>query len=157
MEKSYLHTPSHGLYPQFDGKTMNYRELQKLEEFTKVPAKKFIEMFHPQMGSEITIEEATGVPLPKKEDFDWGKIINREVRVVLVDAKNQDLLSNVFVSQAAWKQEAPNKWTFNASEIQASGRQFVVRSDSLNTEPSREVHLVFELILFTKLSDGVQT
>jgi hypothetical protein len=26
---------------------MNYRELQKLEEFTKVPAKKFIEMFHP--------------------------------------------------------------------------------------------------------------
>lgn len=55
------------------------------------------------MGSEITIEEATGVPLPKKEDFDWSKIINREVRVVLVDAKNQDLLSNVFVSQAAWK------------------------------------------------------
>jgi hypothetical protein len=47
MEKSYLHTPSHGLYPQFDGKTMNYRKLQKLEEFTKVPAKKFIEMFHP--------------------------------------------------------------------------------------------------------------
>lgn len=27
MEKSYKHTPSHGLYPQFDAKTMNYREL----------------------------------------------------------------------------------------------------------------------------------
>jgi hypothetical protein len=103
MEKSYRNTPSFGLYPQFDGKTMNYRELQKLEEFSKVPPKKFIELFHPQLGSEITIEEATGVPLPKKEDFDWGKIINREVRVVLVDAKNQDLLSNVFLSQAAWK------------------------------------------------------
>ena len=157
MEKSNLHTPSHGLYPQFDGKTMNYRELQKLEEFSKVTPKQFIEMFHPMTGSEITIEEATGVPLPKKEDFDWGKIINREVRVVLIDSKNHDLLSNVFTSQAAWKLEAPSKWTFNAAEIQNSGRQFVVRSDSIKTEPNREVHVVFELILYTKLADGVQT
>ena len=77
--------------------------------------------------------------------------------MVLVDAKNQDLLSNVFMSQAAWKQDAPSKWTFNATEIQNSGRQFVIRTDSMKTEPNREVHLVFELILYTKLSDGVQT
>ncbi len=57
----------------------------------------------PLIGSEITIEEATGVPLPKKEDFDWTKIINREVRAVLVDARNHDLLSNVFVAPASWK------------------------------------------------------
>lgn len=109
----------------------------------------------PQVGSEITIEEATGVPMPKKEDFDWTKIVNREVRAVLIDARNHDLLSNVFISQAAWKQDAPNKWIFNASEIQSSGRQFVIRSDSLKTEPNREVHLVFELVLYTKISDGV--
>lgn len=109
----------------------------------------------PQVGSEITIEEATGVPMPKKEDFDWTKIVNREVRAVLIDARNHDLLSNVFISQAAWNQDAPNKWIFNASEILSSGRQFVIRSDSLKTEPNREVHLVFELVLYTKISDGV--
>jgi|LauGreDrversion4_2_1035121.scaffolds.fasta_scaffold944511_1 hypothetical protein len=33
----------------------------------------------------------------------------------------------------------------------------MLRSDSLKNEPQREVHLVFELILYTKVSDGVPT
>lgn len=34
------------------------------------------------------IEEATDIPLPKKEDFDWGNIAHREIRAVLVDYKS---------------------------------------------------------------------
>jgi hypothetical protein len=33
------------------------------------------------------LEEATGVPMPKKEDYDWGRITNREIRMVLIDFK----------------------------------------------------------------------
>jgi hypothetical protein len=47
MEKSYINTPSWGLYPQFDSRTMNYKDLQKLDDFAKVIAKKFIEQYQP--------------------------------------------------------------------------------------------------------------
>jgi hypothetical protein len=75
---------------------------------------------------------------------------------VLVDARNHELLSNVFFASAVWKQEAPNKWQFNALEIQQSGKSFVIRSDSMKTEPQREVHLVFELIMYVKMTDGME-
>lgn len=157
MEKKYLNTPSYNLYPQFDSKTMHYRQLQKLEDFGKLPARKFIEMHQPSIGSELTIEEVAGIPLPKKEDFDWSKITNREVRAVLVDARNHDVLSNVFFAGAVWRQEAPNKWQFGALDIQQqSGKSFVVRSDSLKSEPNREVHLVFELIMHVKMNDTAE-
>jgi hypothetical protein len=36
LEKKYMHTPSWGLYPEFDSKTMAYKDLQKMEEIAKV-------------------------------------------------------------------------------------------------------------------------
>jgi len=87
LEKKYMHTPSWGLYPEFDSKTMAYKDLQKMEEIAKVNSKKYIEMYQPQLGCEVMLEEATGVPMPKKEDYDWGRITNREIRMVLIDFK----------------------------------------------------------------------
>lgn len=42
-------------------------------------------MYYPNIGCEISMEEAFGVFLPKKEEFDWSKISHREVRVILFD------------------------------------------------------------------------
>jgi hypothetical protein len=55
--------------------------------------------------------------MPKKEDFDWGKITGRELRIVLVDFRTQEYISNVLIIAASWKPEHPTKWLFNSSEI----------------------------------------
>jgi|LauGreDrversion4_2_1035121.scaffolds.fasta_scaffold15554_3 hypothetical protein len=52
------------------------------------------------MGCEITIEEISGIPMPLKEEFDWSRITNREIRVVLVDFRTQEYISNAFIVPA---------------------------------------------------------
>lgn len=42
-------------------------------------------MYTANIGCEISMEEATGVFLPKKEEFEWSKISHREVRAFLFD------------------------------------------------------------------------
>jgi len=51
------------------------------------------------------LEEALSVPIPKKEDFQWSNIINREVRVCLIDMRTKEILSNVWTIGASWKQD----------------------------------------------------
>ena len=118
LEKQGKFTPSSGFYPEFDSKTLQYKDLQKLEDVSKPTfnSKKYTEVYQPQLGCEIILEEITGIPLPKKEDFDWSKITNRELRAVLVDFRTQEFLSNVFVVSASWKQEYSNKWMFNTND-----------------------------------------
>jgi hypothetical protein len=116
FEKKYQHTPSHGIYPEFESKTMSYKDLQKCEDVPKVPARKYIDLYQGHLTCEVLIEECSGVPLPKKENFDWTKITHREVRAVLFDFRTNEFLSNTFIIGAEWKQEYEGKWLFNANE-----------------------------------------
>lgn len=47
LEKRYLYAPSYGLYPEFDNKTMQYKDFFKLEEIVtgKAQARKYIDMY----------------------------------------------------------------------------------------------------------------
>jgi hypothetical protein len=59
LERRDQHTLSWGLYPQFDSKTMTYRELSKLEDVSKgVLPKQYITQHAPWLAAEITLEEA---------------------------------------------------------------------------------------------------
>ena len=62
-------------------------------------------MYQPNLACEIQIEEASGVPLPKKDDFEWSKISHREVRAVLIDMRTHEFLSNSFIIGATWRNE----------------------------------------------------
>lgn len=115
-----------------------------------MPAKKFVEMFLPPLACEITIEEASGVPLPKKEEYDWSKISNREIRAVLIDNRSHELLSNVFIISANWKAESPGKWLLNATDTHAFSKSIVMKTDlSGKAAATRDINLLFELVLFT--------
>jgi len=103
LERKYRNTPSWGLYPEFDSRSLRYKDMKKLEDVAKVPAKRFIELHQPQLGSEITIDEIAGIPMPLKEEFDWSRITNREVRVILMDFRTQEYISNSFIAAAQWK------------------------------------------------------
>jgi Ca2+-binding EF-hand superfamily protein len=157
LEKKCQNAPSWGIYPEFDPKTLQYKELGKLSEVAKLSAKQFIEKYVPNLGCELMLEECVNIPLPKQEDFDWGKILNREVRLVLADVRNETFVSNVHILSAGWKQEFPTKWLFNSTETQAMGRNLIVRTDSYNKvkvevgkDPFRDTQLLFELVLYTK-------
>ncbi|TNV88020.1 hypothetical protein FGO68_gene1522 [Halteria grandinella] len=151
LEKKCQHTPSHGLYPDFDPRTLQYKDLSKLSDLAT--PKQFIEKHQPALACEFTIEECTNIPLPKQEDFDWGKILNRELRIVLADVKSEQFISNVHIMSAGWKQEQASKWVFNASECQnLATRHVMVRTDVNRGEMSqyRDVQVLFELVLYTK-------
>lgn len=133
-KKNQANTPSWGLYPEFDTKTMTYKDMHKLNDIANsyknpLNVKRYIEMHAPQIACELTLEEASGIPLPKKDDFDWGKITNREIRAVLVDFRTQQFLSNTFILSAGWKSEFANKWLFNLTECQQAGRSIIMRTD----------------------------
>ena len=77
------------------------------------------------MGAEITLEEALQVPIPKKEDYQWANIANREVRVCLIDMKTKEILSNVWTVGASWREDQAGKWLFqsaNSEVLGSSGR-----------------------------------
>jgi|LauGreDrversion4_2_1035121.scaffolds.fasta_scaffold56898_4 hypothetical protein len=67
--------------------------------------------------------------MPKKDDYDWEKIINREIRMVLVDFKTQEFISNVFILSANWKPETPTKWLLNATETHSLGKNLIFKTD----------------------------
>ncbi len=131
LERKDSHTLSWGLYPQFDSKTLTYRELSKLEEVQRTPTKTYIASHVPYLASEITLEEALSIPMPKKEEFEWQNITNREVRACLVDMKTKEILSNVWTLSVSWKEDQPTKWQFqtNSTEVLgASGKQIMIKS-----------------------------
>lgn len=64
---------------------MTYKHLSKINDLSKIPSKKFIELYGTNNSFEITLEEISGVPLPKPELFSWDKITNREIRAILYD------------------------------------------------------------------------
>ncbi len=142
-----MFTPSWGLYPRFNSKNLQYDDLQKLEEVEYLVPKKFTEKYLPDLACEITLEEASGIPLPRKEDYDWSKICNRELRMVLVDFKTQEFLSNIHILPCHWKQDTPTKWLFNAHETHQAVKQLMLRYSS-QVQQVREVHLLFECVLF---------
>ena len=160
LEKRYAFTPSHGLYPEFESKSMTYKDLMKLEDVTKFPQKKFLELYGQGfLACEITLEEITGVPMPKKEDFDWAKISHRELRCVLWDARSHEFVSNTFILGATWRLEQPTKWLFNTSESLTAARSFMIKTDlpQVNKENGgRDIHLLFELVLYTNQNDTTQ-
>ena len=118
---------------------MTYKDISKLDEISQVlksqlsqqQIKKYVDLHTPHIGCEIQIEECSGVPLPKKDDFDWTKITHREVRAILFDFKNQEFLSNSFIIQAGWKAEYEGKWIFNNNESLTQAKNFVLRTDVL--------------------------
>jgi centrin-3 len=150
LEKRYTNTPSFGLYPQFDSKTMSYKDLAKLEDYYSLAPRQYVQRHQPFSACELTIEEALNVPIPKKEDFAWNSIKNREVRAYLVDMRTKDILSNTWIVSTSWREDQPTKWSFASPEVlQASGRQVVMRSQQWSNEITvRDVHLVFEFVLF---------
>jgi len=120
-------TPSYGLYPQFNCRTMTYKDLQHLFDLDKTLPKRFVELNAPKISAELTIEEATGVPLPKKEDYEWSKIMYRELRAVLFDFQKKEYVSNSILMGATWRQEYDAKWVFAGQ--QAGKNAFYVNSD----------------------------
>ena len=93
--------------------------------------KRFIELHAPWQGAEITLEEALQVPIPKNEDFAWENIQNREVRAFLLDMRTKEIVSNVWIVSAAWRNEMANKWLFssqNTEVLAASGKQVIIKT-----------------------------
>ena len=157
FEKKFAFTPSHGISPHFDSKTMTYRDLRKCEDISRLPPRKFIDLYSVHLSCEIQFEECSGVPMPRKEDFDWAKITHREVRAVLFDFRTNEFLSNSFIVGAQWKQEYEGKWLFNINETLSKARSFLLRTDLLKIPDAlREPHLLFELVLYSRAQDLVQ-
>ena len=160
LERKDKHTLSWGLYPQFDTKTMTYRELAKLEEVQRVPTKTFIAKNPPGLAAEITLEETFQIPIPKKEDFQWDNITNREIRACLIDMKSKEILSNVWNVGVSWRQDQSSKWLFQSSNTEvlgASGRQIILKTQQWSSKDHvRDVHLMFEFVIYTSLLEKEQ-
>lgn len=61
---------------------------------------------------------------------------------------------------AGWKAEFPGKWLFNMNEVQQAGKSIVLRTDHFSKtavvaglDPFRDMHVLFELVLFTNQND----
>lgn len=113
FEKHAMFTPSWGLFPMFNYNQMTYKDLTYLRNLDKMPQKEFLKVYMPRLFSEISIEEATNIPIPRKEDFPWEKISVREIRAFLFDFTNKEFLSNTLLMTAQWNEDSETKWVFN--------------------------------------------
>ena len=71
-----------------------YNDFRCLADVEAMPPKRYVEVFGPRLCAEISIEEAIRVPIPKREDFSWDKIVYRELRAFLYDFDKGEFISN---------------------------------------------------------------
>ena len=98
-----------------------------------------------QYGCEITIEGATGIPLPETE-ADRNSIVKRAVRIGIYNKAKHDYIANAVQVEAEWADNARDKWTFKKTNLNPVLFRSTKRDD-LNLE---SIQFVFEFVIYYK-------
>ena len=110
-----------------------------------------------QIGTQITIESATGVPLPKNTaEFNRDNIVKRVVRVGLFDDVKKELIHNSAFVVAEWNPNNEDIWTFQPASRNESLNPILFRSTPKDDLNRQEIQFIFELVVYIA-QDGKTT
>jgi hypothetical protein len=99
------------------------------------------------MTCEVSLEEASNVPIPKGEEHQWNKISHREIRVTLFDFSSGRYLSNAIILSVQWNPQYETKWLVNSP----TEKTFLINS---SYESATGVNLLMELVVYVPQSGG---
>ena len=78
----------------------------------------------------------------------------------MLDIRTKEIVSNVWIVSAAWRNDMANKWLFNSQNTEvlgASGKQVMIKTQQWNTDQAiKDVHLVFEFIVYINSANKSQ-
>lgn len=103
------------------------------------------------LGSQITIEGAEGIPLPKDSaEFSRKNIVKRIVRVGLFDVNNRELIFNCAHVIADWNQANEDVWQFMPASKAESLNPLLFRTTAIDDLNRAEVNFIFEFVCYIR-------
>lgn len=151
--KESKHRPSDVLKAQLDPLTMTWRDMlpvvtEQLSKEMHAPANRpKIRPAATQLGCEIAVEWAAGIPLPQNSaDFDRNMIKMRAVRIGIFDSARREYLANAVQIEAKLQANTEDKWVFAKSSSSLNPVLFrSTRKDDLDVGATR---FVFEFVIY---------
>ena len=108
-----------------------------------------------QLGCQILLEDAQGVPLPQQgQGFDRSQIVKRAVRIGLYDMAKKDFIVNAVQINALYNADDEDIWKFNAWKDNGTNPVlFKIAQREEIVKPN--VFMVFELVIYVKFGEKV--
>ena len=154
-QKNQRNLPSSSFKAQIDPKTMLYKDLAPVQtemltsEQMKAENRPRLRPVQTQIGTQITVESATGVPLPKNTaEFNRDNVVKRVVRVGLFDVVKKELIHNSAYIVAEWKQTNEDIWSFQPSSKTDSLNPILFRSTQKDDLNRQDIQFIFELVVY---------
>lgn len=102
-----------------------------------------------QYGCEITLESASGIPLPPTSpEFDRANIKKRAVRIGIFDSSKKEYFANACQVEARWEQNAEDKWLFSKTNVSLNPVLF--RSTKKDDLDLANMYFIFEFVIYFK-------
>lgn len=114
----------------------------------KIP--KFLRPSRQSVLYEITLEKATGVPIPDDSLVKTSEIVGREVRVMLFEDNKNTFVGNCLNLECQWKFEYEDRFYFETNDIAKENVVYVKLPELELNSREKKYLAVFELVNFVR-------
>ncbi len=135
--------PSDSLYPKLLPNTLGFSDIYGQFADTKSKVTFPIKPLESRFLRLITLDIATGVPIPEESDKFIRKnfVTAREIRAVLFDRNTHKYVGGTICMPAMWREDYEDRWTLEKPERDCS---FYVRTPDENSS----LCIIFEFVLY---------
>ena len=135
--------PSSAFKPELLG--LHYKDINRRFNPRSKQVENKLQIREAEIGGELLLRLATGVPLPDVKDINREKIKGRVVKVSFLDQTVKKLVSNTTFIDAQWRKEYEDRWYFTErNEVGTNPALFKVK----NFNKERDLRICFELVIF---------
>jgi Ca2+-binding EF-hand superfamily protein len=155
------HLPTSVFRPQLSDTKQFYTNLFSPSTTAEVPVQAKIPKFlratrHPAIF-EISLEKATGVPIPDDSLVRASEIVGREIRVSLFEDNRNAFTANCLNLECLWKLEYEDRFYFEVHDIPKENVVYVKLPETELNSRDKKYLVVFELVNFVRKEKGHAT
>jgi Ca2+-binding EF-hand superfamily protein len=99
---------------------------------------------------EITLDKATGVPIPDDSLVRTSEIVGREVRICMFEENQNKFVSNCLNLECQWKMEYEDRFYFEPHDIPKENTIYVKLPEMEVNARDKKYMVVFELVNFIR-------
>lgn len=164
-EECYLNTPAHlptaALRPTLgDGKFYYTNMLpptiaQETNVYSRYP--KFLKLSKNCFMCQISLDKATGVPIPDSSVVSPNEIVAREVRIGLFEENFSTFVANILNLECKWTDQYEDRIYFDTNKIAEEDSILIKLSDSEEVHRKAKYSILFEFVYFVRKNNSTTT
>ena len=138
--------PCESLYPRMMSSTLGFSDLYGEYNDARTGLRYPVKPYASKYLRLVTLNLATGIPIPEANRVKREQITAREMRVVLFDRGTHKYVGGTVIFPARWDADYEDRWTFDMGGEEGGASSFWVRAP----EEESALCLLFEFVVFLK-------